>query len=82
MNRTEITERLKAVIKQERAFYQLPDLRISDEEAAEKLEIKIGEIVHVGLHLLGGTSKEHHELKTFAYGEDQLTFDEILKEPS
>jgi hypothetical protein len=79
MTNKEILERLKAVIKQERAFYQCNEnLRISDEEAAEELEGKIGTIVHVGLHLFGGLTPEYTELNKFAFGEHQVSFEEYL----
>lgn len=78
MTNREIVERLKAVINQERAFYQHNEnLRISDEEAAAKLATYTDMTVHIGLHLLGGQTKEYHELKTYAYGEDQITFEEL-----
>lgn len=78
MTNKEILERLKAVIKQERKFYLETPLKISEEEAKEKLENVTGIIVHVGLHLLGGFSPEYTELNKFAFGEHQLSFEEYL----
>lgn len=78
MTNREILERLKAVINQERAFYQHNEnLRISEEEAAAKLATYTDMTVHIGLHLFGGEAREYHELKTYAYGEDQITFEEL-----
>lgn len=78
MTNKEILERLKAVIKQERKFYLETPLKISEEEAQERLKSKIGTIVHVGLHLFGGLTPEYTELNKFAFGEHQLSFEEYL----
>lgn len=79
MTNKEILERLKAVIKQERAFYQHNEnLRISEKQAQEELENIIGTIVHVGLHLFGGLSPEYTELNKFAFGEHQVSFEDYL----
>ena len=78
MTNKEIEKRLEAVIKQQRKFYLETPLRISEEEAQEKLKEEIGIIVHVGLHLFGGFSPEYTELNKFAYGEHQLSFEEYL----
>ena len=78
MTKKEIEKRLEGVIKQQRKFYLDTPLRISEEEAQEELKDKIGTIVHVGLHLLGGFSPEYTELNKFAFGEHQLSFEEYL----
>lgn len=78
MTNKEIEKRLEAVIKQERKFYLETPLRISEEEAQEKLKDVTGTIVHVGLHLLGGLTPEYTELNKFAFGEHQLSFEEYL----
>jgi hypothetical protein len=79
MTNKEIKKRLEGVIKQQRAYYQHNEnLRISEEEAQEKLKERTGIIVHVGLHLLGGFSPEYTELNKFAFGEHQLSFEEYL----
>lgn len=79
MTKTEIKERLEAVIKQQRAFYQdNENLKISDEKAEEKLKIITGAVMQCALFLLWSDSKEYHDLKVFAYGEDQSTIDELI----
>lgn len=79
MTNQEILEALEAAIKQEKAFYiGNENLKLTPEEAEKEYQLVLGTIVHCGLHIFGGFTKEYDEIKKLAYGENQLTFEEYL----
>ena len=79
MTNQEILEALEATIKQEKAFYiGNENLKLTPEEAEKEYQLVLGTIVHCGLHIFGGFTKEYDEIKKLAYGENQLTFEEYL----